>query len=545
MLPFKEHGMKRFAVYARKSKRAAREGELSASIELQRDHCRQRVEELGGVVVLEEHDDGISGALFAGRPGLQRVIAAATSRQIDAVIFYSLDRFGRNPHRSEETLKKLYNAGAEVRDTEKPTPYDPYTIESWVTWGIGGHLAAEHAKQTRRKTRDGMRRDARDGKWLLPPPFGYDKPKTSARVDGTPVGYDLVIRESEAEVIRRIAALFVAGVGLHAICRKLAADGVTRRKGKRWATNNLRALLRSDTIRGRLVYGKSKVYWDGDEELKGTNKERQQLAATLEERIVVDKPHWRILDAATIELIDARLAERKLVAKKPEAKTHGRYLLSGGLLVCPDCGANFEARTQWKKYACSTRRRAPGSCPNRDAWLITEADAAVISLVEMHAPEFKAEFIAHLAAQRPVDARAHLEVQLAAVEKKLGRLVDAVADGALPVAQAKRKTVELEAERTKLLAELARCDAAIDLEVEEQLADEATNELLVALRSADPALARAALRRVLKEKSLVLQPSPRPGFLSPQAVMSNVYLLGKSPTRFDHLIQERQVAIAS
>ena len=41
-------------------------------------------------------DDGVSGALFANRAEFQRMMRDATAGVFEAVVFYDLDRFGRN-----------------------------------------------------------------------------------------------------------------------------------------------------------------------------------------------------------------------------------------------------------------------------------------------------------------------------------------------------------------------------------------------------------------------------------------------------------------
>lgn len=68
-------------------------------------------------------------------------------------------------------------------------------------------------------------------------------------------------------------------------------------------------------------------------------------------------------------------------------RAHGKYLLSGGMLICPPCGGHFEARiAPWKGlanvYICSTRRRKPGVCTNALALPIAETDDDVLGIVE-------------------------------------------------------------------------------------------------------------------------------------------------------------------
>jgi len=76
-------------------------------------------------------------------------------------------------------------------------------------------------------------------------------------------------------------------------------------------------------------------------------------------------PALRISDHDLATRVDERLGDRRkryLAAKARNDgttahKSHGRYLLSGGMLPCPTCGAHFEAR----KYPW--RVKEPGGHP--------------------------------------------------------------------------------------------------------------------------------------------------------------------------------------
>ena len=68
--------------------------------------------------------------------------------------------------------------------------------------------------------------------------------------------------------------------------------------------------------------------------------------------------------------------------KKPE-RAWGKYLLTGGMLVCPTCGGHFEGlRFPRAVYVCSTRRRKPGACPNTLTLPMDFADDVVLDMVE-------------------------------------------------------------------------------------------------------------------------------------------------------------------
>lgn len=111
-------------------------------------------------------------------------------------------------------------------------------------------------------------------------------------------------------------------------------------------------------------------------------------------------PFWTHYGAAmacrVADRVDARRRDRRARyleslarddGRMPE-KAHGKYLLTGGMLVCPACNGHFEARKYpWKGqpgdvYMCSTRRRKPGVCKNTLALPIAETDYVVLEMIQ-------------------------------------------------------------------------------------------------------------------------------------------------------------------
>jgi hypothetical protein len=97
------------------------------------------------------------------------------------------------------------------------------------------------------------------------------------------------------------------------------------------------------------------------------------------------------LDASLAAGVDARRTDRRTRylaslgqknGRAPE-KAHGKYLLTGGMLICPTCGGHFEGLRYPKEvYVCSTRRRKPGACTNTLALPMPFADQNVLDMLE-------------------------------------------------------------------------------------------------------------------------------------------------------------------
>ncbi len=104
---------------------------------------------------------------------------------------------------------------------------------------------------------------------------------------------------------------------------------------------------------------------------------------------------WLIVPADISDAVDARFADenRKKFVAKPGARA--KYLLLGGMLLCPDCGGRFEA-LNGKYYVCATRRHAGKSvCANPLALRIDVLDEAVLGFLDRR--------ILHPPAARPIE----------------------------------------------------------------------------------------------------------------------------------------------
>jgi len=115
-------------------------------------------------------------------------------------------------------------------------------------------------------------------------------------------------------------------------------------------------------------------------------------------------------------------------------RTHGKYLLSGGMLVCPTCGANFEmVKSPWKpggEYICSTRRRKPGVCSNTLALPMAQTDDIVLSVVEAIAldPDTIEELLS-LVDKGEVDQTDRLTADRDRLQQEIANLVSSIAAG--------------------------------------------------------------------------------------------------------------------
>ncbi len=131
------------------------------SVEVQLHGLRDYAGARGFDVVEEYLDHGISGAR-ARRPGLDRLLAAARRRQIDAVLVWKLDRLGRNLRHLLTLLGELEELG--VRFVSLDDAIDTSTAAGRLFMQIRGAFAEYELAQIAERTRAGVAAARRNGK---------------------------------------------------------------------------------------------------------------------------------------------------------------------------------------------------------------------------------------------------------------------------------------------------------------------------------------------------------------------------------------------
>jgi site-specific DNA recombinase len=213
-----------------------------AGVERQRQDCLALAEQLGWPVGEVYEDNDISAYSGKRRPEYLRMIGDLETGQRDAVIVYHLDRLTRRPLELEQFLAVIDRAG--VRHVRFVTGHaDIGTSDGLLIIRILSAVAAsESGTKSRRVTRK-MLDNAQKG---LPHGTG-----------NRPYGYEadaITIRPGEADVIRQMAARYLAGESVFSLTRWLQAEGIKSATGKEWRSEQLSTVLHSGRIAGIREY---------------------------------------------------------------------------------------------------------------------------------------------------------------------------------------------------------------------------------------------------------------------------------------------------
>jgi DNA invertase Pin-like site-specific DNA recombinase len=373
------------AIYARKSTDQSGVSDEQRSVARQIEHAKAYAARKGWTV-LEDHvfsDDGISGAEFANRPGLLRLMNAIRPRRpFDVLIMSEESRLGREAIETAYALKQLIQAGVRVffyledRERTFDSPTDKLLMS--VT-AFADELEREKARQ---RTYDAMQRKAKAGHVTGGRVFGYDNVEVRTP-DGQRSDVERRINETEAAVVRRIFEMCAAGAGLTRITKTLNAESVPaprpqQGRPRAWATSSVRSVLLRPLYHGE-------IRWNASQKRDRWGQQRQH-ARPESDWIRTPAPHLQIVPGGVWSAAQAQLTERQATFANAGRQYHeSRYLLSG-FARCGVCGGGFatQSRTHGKHrvhfYACTSHWKRGGAvCSNNLVGRMDLIDAEVLA----------------------------------------------------------------------------------------------------------------------------------------------------------------------
>jgi site-specific DNA recombinase len=509
------------AIYARYSSRLQRPTSIDDQIRLCHDAAARF-----NCTISPEHvytDREITGS-EAGRPGYQRLLAAARHRAFDAIIVEAQDRLWRNQAEMHHALRRL--TFWKVKVFAVNSGHDLTDHSGRVVATVFGLKDELYLDDLREKTHRGLAGQARRGFHAGGRTYGYrtdpvpDPGRHDAHGQALIAGYRRAIVPGEAAVVVRIFEQYASGHSPKRIVRALNEDRIPPPRGVRgwtwtaiYGTPRLgTGILRNPLYIGDLIWNKFR--WEKNPDT-GTRVPRLRPR---DEWIIQHDESLRIIPQDLWDRVHARGRE---VSRRSRFQPHsgGRppsYLFSG-LLICGPCGAHYIIRSGGY-YACSFHlNRGPKVCANALGVSRHRLEDRLLRVIrdELFSPEAIAYLTqrvndalrAHAAVHhaRSADRRA-LEAQLRAALAELDHIRDAIPRGM--IGDLTREMVEeTEARvrdlRAKLAAPTHAALHALQL-LPEAIARRLAQLDRLLLTNADEA--KTALRQLLGP--VILQPTP-------------------------------------
>ncbi|MCX5784124.1 MAG: recombinase family protein, partial [Elusimicrobia bacterium] len=326
------------------------------SLEVQRETLEAFAKREGLEIYKIYSDDGISGYTSDRRPALAALLADAKSGKFDLVLVSKLDRFSRNLRDLLNLVEELCSYGVGFKSAGEP--FDTTTSAGKLMFQQLGSFAEFERNRIAERVFPGMVKGVQQGNWQGSryTPYGYKYNKAAKLLE---------VVESEAEVVRRIYALYLEGKSTLAIGTILTKQGVRNRKGNYFGTKVIGDILKNPIYTGKIVWNAH--HYD---KTKKTAKGYKYVKNSPDKIITAQGKHTALISDEVFAQAQKLRAEKRIALRKAKP---GDYLLSG-LMFCGKCNhkyvgassvSNHRTKATKKWYRCSSRTRSYTTCRNK------------------------------------------------------------------------------------------------------------------------------------------------------------------------------------
>ena len=384
------------ALYCRLSKDDELVGD-SNSIVHQKEMLAKYAKEHGFTNTEFYVDDGYSGTNF-NRPDFQRMMSDVEEGKIRTVIVKDMSRFGRD-YIMVGYYTEIYFGNCNVRfiavndgvDSNVQTENDLTPFKNvFNEW---------YAKDTSKKIRAVFKAKGKSGKHLSTnPPFGYIKDPNDKE--------KWIIDEEAAETVKRIFQMFVDGMRMPEIARKLTEEKVETpqlynlHRGRKihrlsefpeiWSVASVKGILDQIAYAGHTVNFQT---------TKKSFKNKKQVRLPKDQWVICENTQEPIIDGKTFETVQQMRKTKRAYTKFNEPN------MFSGLLYCADCGNRLTIQRVAKhrnmdNFTCATyRKKKKGLCSSHrilvsDLERVVQCDLhKVCEYVILHEKEFVDEYL--------------------------------------------------------------------------------------------------------------------------------------------------------
>lgn len=233
--------MPRAVIYARFSSDMQREESIDAQVRA----CTAYAQSKGYNIIDTYIDEAKSGRDVTKRDAYNQMLADAMEDKFDVIIFHKVDRNSRNELNYFKFKDKLEKLG--IRYEYAAQHIDALSPEGQMMETMMVGMAAYYSRNLAKETKKGLNENAYKAQFNGgTPPLGYKI-----------VDKYYVIDDQEAEAIRLIFNLYVAGHGYKDICIILAKKGFTTRNGQPFGKNSLYDIIGNERYCGTYTFNKS------------------------------------------------------------------------------------------------------------------------------------------------------------------------------------------------------------------------------------------------------------------------------------------------
>jgi DNA invertase Pin-like site-specific DNA recombinase len=189
-------------------------------------------------------DEGISGTK-EDRPNFKRMVNDAMAGKIDLIITKSISRFGRNTETVIRTIRQMNALGVDFYFESQNLHTLSADGEFMLT--VLASYYQEEARSVSENMKWRIKRDFEKGiLWGARDFYGY-------KVENK----KFIVVPEQAEVIKRIFNLYIGGLGILAITKRLNQEGIKPLYSEKWSYGSLLQTLKNINYTGDLILQKT------------------------------------------------------------------------------------------------------------------------------------------------------------------------------------------------------------------------------------------------------------------------------------------------
>ena len=267
-------------------------------------------------------DEGITGTKVKGRDDFKAMVAACEEGDIDLILTKSITRFARNTVECIQTVRHLKSIGVGIYFEKENI--NTLTEASELMLTILASVAQGESEDFSGNNRWAIINRFENGTFIVgTPAYGYRKDE-----DG-----NLIIEETEAEVVRWIFESYLNGMGAYVIAKMLNDHQIpTIRESEKWQDSVVKNILMNPVYEGDALYQRTYT----EKQFPFTRKVNYgQMNMYL-----TKDAHPPIITHEEAEAVRSIMEYRSRTLNMDGKRSQSRYIFSSRI-ICGDCGSHF------------------------------------------------------------------------------------------------------------------------------------------------------------------------------------------------------------
>lgn len=268
-------------------------------------------------------DEARSGTKLQKRDEFLRMMKDCEVGKVDMIITKSVTRFARNTIDSIQAIRKLKALSIAVYFEKEHINTLSEKSEQMLT--ILSSLAQGESEGISTNTKWAVKKRFQDGTFILgSPAYGYAKDEAG----------ELIIKDEEAVVVRRIFKEYLNGKGSYVIAKGLSEDGIpTIRNAEKWQDGVVKEILQNQIYTGDLLLQKTFTTEVVPFKRKPNKGQLPQYFISDNHEPIITREQFE----AVKEIYEYR---RKQMGIDDSGKYQNRYVFSSNI-ICGECGGIF------------------------------------------------------------------------------------------------------------------------------------------------------------------------------------------------------------